>query len=318
MTAYFDIENLESFLAQPKNEFFDDCRKLLRKQLDLSFNFRKEDFKKSEALMHFLKDLSEGIGDKKINYYENKFPLRSIKSNSHKDFSNEELLSAYFINDETIDKLKNKEELLIADVGEEMNLFRMLFLNNTDYKFERKLRIGDQFTAWEDFNNFYCPYIDSIIVDNFILSDKSLFETNLKGIVRNTLKDGIRKKINIIIFLKADQENVPFNELKSEIRKIVEEKYTDAPNVTIIKHYTEHDRTILKNFVRVYSGDTFNYFLSDGSKTTKGKEIHFSSIADKENYNLYLRMLSDLQKIVDNSLSQNIVGDKESRFLNFP
>ena len=71
MTAYFDIENLESFLAQPKNEFFDDCRKLLRKQLDLSFNFRKEDFKKSEALMHFLKDLSEGIGDKKISYYEN-------------------------------------------------------------------------------------------------------------------------------------------------------------------------------------------------------------------------------------------------------
>ena len=268
--------------------------------------------------MQFIKTLSEGIGNKKINYIPEKFPTRSLKSNSHNNFTVEELLSVYFINDDSLDKLKNKEDLLIADVGEEMTIFKMLFLHNEDYKFERKLRIGSQFQSWVDFGNYYCPYTDLIIVDNFILSDTSLFETNLQGLIENTLKEGLRKKVNIIIFLKADQENIPFSELKSKLKSLVEAKYTDSPNITLVKHYTEHDRTILKNFVRVYSGDTFNYFLSNGQKTTKGKEIHFVSIADKENYNLYLEMLADLQKIIDNSQASNIVGDRKSKFLNFP
>lgn len=318
MTAYFDIENLKSFINQPKNDLFNDSLKLIKKQLDLTFNFEKEEFKKSDELMNFLKILSDGVGDKIIKYNKDKFPVRNIKSNSHKDFSNEELLSAYFIDDTTIDKLKNKHELLIASVGEEMELFKMLFLHNNDYKFEKKFRIGTEFTSWNDFNQFYCPYIDLIIVDNFILGDRSLIETNLKGIIKNTLKDGIRKKINIVIFLKPDTGSITFAELSSEIKHLVEEKYTDSPNVTIVQHHTEHDRTILKNFVRVYSGDSFNYFLSSGTKTTKGKEVHFVSIADSENYKLYLRMLSDLQNTINISESKNIIGDKESRFLNFP
>lgn len=318
MTAYFDIENLKSFINQPKNDLFNDSLKLIKKQLDLTFNFEKEEFKKSDELMNFLKILSDGVGDKIIKYNKDKFPVRNIKSNSHKDFSNEELLSAYFIDDTTIDKLKNKHELLIASVGEEMELFKMLFLHNNDYKFEKKLRIGTEFTSWNDFNQFYCPYIDLIIVDNFILGDRSLIETNLKGIIKNTLKDGIRKKINIVIFLKPDTGSITFAELSSEIKHLVEEKYTDSPNVTIVQHHTEHDRTILKNFVRVYSGDSFNYFLSSGTKTTKGKEVHFVSIADSENYKLYLGMLSDLQNTINISESKNIIGDKESRFLNFP
>lgn len=318
MTAYFDIENLESYLSQPKNEAFQDSLKMIRKQLDLSFNFSKEEFKKSETLLHFIKSLSDGIGNKKIKYIPEKFPSRNLKSNSHNNFSAEELLSVYFINDETLDKLKNKDDLLIADVGEEMPMFKMLFLHNDDYKFEKKLRIGSQFQSWADFNNYYCPYTDLIIVDNFILSDVSLFETNLKGIVANTLKDNIRKKINIIIFLKADQENVSFSDLKTNLKSLVEAKYTDSPNITIVKHYAEHDRTILKNHLRVYSGDTFNYFLSNGQKNTKGKEIHFVSIADRENYNLYLDMLADLQKIIKNVKATDIIGDKVSRFLNFP
>lgn len=317
MTAYFDIENLESYLAQPKNDAFDDSLKMIKKQLDLSFNFSKEEFKKSEALSQFIKIFSDGIGDKKIKFIQDKFPARNLKSNSHNTFSIDELLSVYFINDETLHKLKNKEELLIADIGEEMEMFKLLFLHNDDYKFEKKLAIGSQFNSWSNLADFYCPFIDLIIVDNFILSDSSLFETNLKGIIENVTKEGVRKKINIVIFMKPDQENVPFNTLKSDLKRIVEDKFTDAPNITIVKHYVEHDRTILKNFVRIYSGDTFNYFLSSGQKNTKGREIHFSSIADKENYHLCKSLLTDLQKIIDSSRTENIAGDKVSRFLKF-
>jgi hypothetical protein len=317
MVAYFDIENLLSFLQQPKNDFMQDCLKLVKKQLDLTFNFKKEELKSSEVGLQFLKFLTDGQGEKKIKFCEEKFPSRKIKSNSHKDFNTNELLSIYFINDENIDSLINKDELLVAKIGDELSLFKQLFLNNDDYKFERKLRIGSDFKSWEDLYQFESPLTDLIIVDNFILGDKSLFECNLKGLINNSLKSGIRKKINIVIFYKPDADGISFVDLKNDLQTIVKEKCTESPNITIIKHYAEHDRTILKNFIRIYSGDSFNYFLSSGKKTTKGKEIHFSSIADKENYNLYIELIKDLQKIIDNSNETSIIGDKKSRFLNF-
>jgi len=318
MVAYFDIENLESFLKQTKDEFYSDCLKLIKKQLDLSFNFSKEDFKKSDDLMNFIKLLSDGVGNKVIKYIPEKFPGRNIKSNSHRDFSVDELLSVYFINNDDLHKLKVRDDLLIADIGEEIEMFQLLFLKNNDYKFEKKLRIGEEFNNWDVFKNFHTSHVDLIIVDNFILSDKSLITTNLNGIIENSLKDGCRKILNIILFVRSNEINVDFSDLKTSINQIVTKKYTDEPKLTIIKHYTEHDRTILRNMLRVYSGDTFNYFLSNGTKNTKGKEVHFTSIADKENYRLYLETLADLQKIIDGAISANILGDKKSRFLNFP
>lgn len=318
MVAYFDLENLQSFLQQPKNDFYNDCLKLIKNQLDLTFNFSKDEFKNAEDLQAFLKVLSDGVGNKKIKFLDEKFPSRNLKSNSHKTFDIEQLLSVYFINNEDIQKLRAKEDLLIADVGEEMQMFKLLFLNNNDYKFEKKLRIGYGFDHWSNFRDFYTPHMDIIIVDNYILDDKSLIYTNLKGIIENSIITDCRKVLNIIIFIKGDKLNISISELRTIINPIVNVKYTDDPKITIVKHYSEHDRTILRNMLRVYSGDSFNYFLANGTKTTNGKEIHLTSIADKENYDLYLNALNDLQKTIDNSTTANIVGDKSSRFLNFP
>lgn len=317
MVAYFDLENLKSFLQQPKDDFFHDCLKLIKKQLDLTFNFKKEDLKSSEAGLQLLKSLSEGVGEKEIKYNEEKFPVRTLKSTTHNTFSTEELLSVYFINDESIDKLKNREELLIADIGEEMEMFKQLFLNNEDYKFEKKLLIGSEFDAWEKLNSFYAPFIDLIIVDNYILSDNSLLESNICELAKYSLLPGVRKQVNIIVFTKDEKSLIDYSSVKSKISKAVKAHCQDEPKLTIIKHRKEHDRTVLKNHIRIYSGDSFNYFFQDGNKTTNGREISFSSIADKENYKLYLKLLDDLQNTIDNSIAANIIGDKKSRFLKF-
>lgn len=317
MVAYFDLENLESYLAQQKNEAFEDSLKMIKRQLDLSFNFSKEEFKKSEGLLQFIKILSDGIGDKKINYIPEKFPARNLAADSSKDFSAEELLSAYFINDEKLAELSLNDELLIADIGEEMGLFESLFLNTNDYIFDRSELIGSEFTSWNNLSSYNSPYIDLIFVDNFILSEKSKFEINLKEIVRNCMRGNCVKKINIIIFVKGDELYMRYQDVKSELSQIVTQFHSEEPNVTIIKHYKEHDRTILKNFIRIKSGDTFNYFRRNGTKETKGREIDFKSIASKKNYDAYMQLLFDLQETINNSLSPNIIGDKVSRFLNF-
>lgn len=317
MNAYFDLENLNSFLAQPNNEFKQDCVRLLKKQLDVNFNFKKDELKTNEHALMLLKSFAEGVGSSSLNFLENKFPERSVKSNSHKDFTIDQLLSAYFINDETLYKLKDKEELLIAEPGEELELFKSLFLHNKDYKFDKKLRIGSQFKSWDDLQQFYRPFTDLIIVDNFLLSDISLIENNLIQILKQSVKAGVRKKINIVIFIKTDHYPTNFGEIKAKMVEVIKNCCTDEPNITVVKHRKEHDRTIIKNNIRIYSGDTFNYFLSTGGKTTQGKEIHFFCLADKENYNLYLELVNDLQKIIDKPSECNIIGDKQSRLLKF-
>ncbi len=317
MNAYFDLKNLESFLDQPNNDFKHDCIRLLKRNLDVNFNFNKNELKSNERGLQLLKSFSEGVGETSLKFLENKFPERSIKSNSHKDFTIDQLLSAFFINDETLYKLKDKEELLIAEPGEELELFKLLFLNNDDYKFDKKLRIGSQFKSWNDLEQFYRPFTDLIIVDNFLLSDISLIENNLIQILKQSVKEGIRKKINVIIFIKTDHFPANFGEIKARMIEVIKNCCTDEPNITVIKHNTEHDRTIIKNSIRIYSGDTFNYFLSTGGKTTQGKEIHFSSIADKENYDLYIELINDLQKTLEIIPKGNIIGDKQSRLLKF-
>ncbi len=127
-------------------------------------------------------------------YYLKQFNLRWFLIGRNHEYGSIQNLSLDRIED--IDALSNKDELLIANIGEERELLQRIFLNNVDYKFERKLRIGSDFKSWEDLEQFHSPLTDLIIVDNFILGDKSLFETNLKGLVKNSIKSSIRKKIN--------------------------------------------------------------------------------------------------------------------------
>lgn len=99
------------------------------------------------------------------------------------------------------------------------------------------------------------------------------------------------------------------------------------PNLTIVTYTDrrgvpsrgEHDRTILMNYKRIKSGDTFNYFKSDGTIQTKGREIQYLSLARRENYDLAQELLKDLQGNVDffKRNRTNIEGDKKSNFLNF-
>ena len=51
MDIYIDEPNLESFLNQKNNALYKDALKLLKRQLDLRFNFSKERLKENANLM---------------------------------------------------------------------------------------------------------------------------------------------------------------------------------------------------------------------------------------------------------------------------
>lgn len=324
MDIYIDKENLLSLINFKAENLYNDCIKTLKKQLNVFFNFPKEELKADEKLMSWYTDFSQGVGENNTFVFGTNFLPRPLKSNSHKSFNSHQLSSVYLINDEKTDLFKASGTILIGKPGEEIEILNSLFLYQNDYLFDKKWKIGAaNFEKWSDLANYSLPSTDIIIVDPFVCSDHTLLEHNLLPFL-SCIASKVKTKINIVIYTNNDS-SLKYEYLSPIIRKTVNALSGANPNFTLIKYTdkrgvpskAEHDRTIFTNYIRIYSGDTINYFGNIG-KLTKGREIHYSSLARDENYQLAFELINDLQNNID-FLNKNggVEGDKISGYLTF-
>lgn len=326
MDLYIDKENIESFIANRNHSLYGDCIKTMQKQLNTYFNFTKEELQSNEGLMAWFKFFTSGVGQKnKQDFNKELFPVRPLKSNSYNTFSKEQLSAIYLVNDERIELLKDKGAVLIGAPGEEFEVFNQVFFFQSDYKFEKKLKIGSaEFNKWTDLENYSSAVSDILFIDAFILSEPDAIDINFIPFLK-VLVAKSKSKLNIVVYANYDLVNISYGDISTKVRQAIASVTGIGPNFTLIKvrdkrdvaSYAEHDRTIFTNYVRVYSGDTFNYFKTDGSKRTKGREIHYSSYGDSENHNLALELINDIQKNLDELPADAAEGDKKSNFLNF-
>ena len=324
MNIYIDKANLISFIKANSNEFYGDCLKLLKKQLNIYFNFPKEDLKNDPLLMNWYTTLTHGVGLYNSFSFNFSFPERPLKSNTYKNFDADQLSSVYLVDDERCEALKNTGAILIGNVGEEIDTITKLFLSQKDYLFEKKWRIGgDDFKCWNDLEPYSLPLSDIIILDQYILknkdSDDDTLDSNLIKYLY-VLTKHVFTKVNIVIVTHPDHIDYDFEAVKTKIAHIVKQSTNVKPHITLIKTSKEHDRAILTNYKRIYSGDTFNYWNAKGIKITKGKEIHYSSMATLENHELAKSFINDIQKILISNEKNNpsyIEGDKISGYLKF-
>lgn len=324
MDIYIDKENLLSLINSRTESLYHDCLKTLKKQLNVFFNFPKEDLKADEKLMTWYADFSQGVGENNTFVFGDIFPPRPLKSTTYKSFNSNHLSSVYLINDERFDALNNTGTLLMSKPGEEIELFNKLFLFQKDYIFEKRWRIcSPSFNSWNHLTAFSLPLSDIIIVDPFILknkdTDKDTIDVNLIAYLE-ILSENINVKTNIIVFTNPNNIDVDYPVLLPKIKAVFNRTTNVKPNFTLVKTSKEHDRTIITNYLRIKSGDTFNFFNNQGQRITKGKEIEYSSLANAENHKLALEVIKDLQ-IQINSLKINnpefIIGDKECNYLTF-
>ncbi|MDA7762290.1 hypothetical protein N8927_03790 [Crocinitomicaceae bacterium] len=326
MNLYIDKENIISLIKSKKNDLYGDVIRMTKKQLNVYFNFPKKDVKENSILQLWFTEFTEGVGSESKLCFEANFPVAPIKSNSYKQFTKEQLKSVYLLSDPDTSKMKNTGTLLVGVVGEEIDILNSLFLKNEDYSFESKWQIGDtHFQRWEDIQDYSLPLSDILIVDNYAIKLKAeanainLIEINLIkyiSILCNKSKD----KVHLVIFTKNWQDNIEFQTLNEKIKQELECVTGKKPFLTLIHTSKEHDRTILTNYKRIISGDSFNYWNSQGRKITRGRLLEYSSLAKRENDHLSNVMIDDLQKVVDNLQQNNpdhIIGDKKSNFLNF-
>ena len=330
MELYIDINNLKSFIKSKDSDDFDDCKRMLRRQLHVVYNFDKEMLKSEPILQQFVTMISEGRG---LSEESDKFlpstaifPERPIKANSYINWNWRELSSVYLIDDVDSRKLKNKGCVLLGETGEELSILMKLFCG-MDYDFHHLYDLQKNFNSWEQLtaDNQTLPCTDIIINDRYLFANTyDLVEYNLRPLLTVLAGNG-KDRINVVVFTKnktllefgKDNDDAIF---KNTLLTVTGMK----PNVTFVTSNDNdkipHDRFIITNYRLIRSGDSFLYFDTKGKKTTNGGALDIDSMANHETYTFVQSLLEKLQASYDDIKRLNndmIIGSKESKYIIF-
>lgn len=339
MELYIDINNLKSFIKSKNSDDYDDCKRMLRRQLHVVYNFDKEMLKSEPILQQFVTMISEGRGlseesDKFLSSTAI-FPERPIKANSYINWNWRELSSVYLIDDLDSRKLKNKGCVLLGETGEELSILMKLFCG-MDYDFHHLYDLQKNFNSWEQLtaDNQTLPCTDIIINDRYLFANTyDLVEYNLRPLL-TVLAGNVKNRINVVVFTKycaTDKEKKHTALLEFGIEKATDIikntllKVTGMkPNITFVTSNDNdkipHDRFIITNYRLIRSGDSFLYFDTKGKKITNGGALDIDSMANHETYTFVQSLLEKLQASYNEIKRLNndmIIGSKESKYIIF-
>lgn len=340
MNIYIDKPNLLSIVRSVKNEQYDDCKNMLKKHFKILFTFEKERIMEftpidRQEVMLWLSQMTTGIGLDNVDNVKwgESFLQRPLDISNYKDckLSSVYCLSPKFNSQKKEDtKLESeikKGNLLIACQGEEISLLSTLYFE--DLQFTR--HIFFEISSWNDLVKYTSPCTDIIITDPYIFSSPELYQYNIYTLIKLLSRTVKNSKLNIVIFtLKSYYDKITkvnyvpdWDDIYRKIRKCAE-KHTSF-NVTFVTAskdtLDEHDRTIFTNYKLFTSGDTYNYFNSNGDKLTKGRNFYVHSNVTKSNVDISKKFIEDMQRIIDNIKSKGndslIKKDKISNYLKF-
>lgn len=330
MELYIDINNLKSFIKSKDSDDFDDCKRMLRRQLHVVYNFDKEILKSEPILQQFVTMISEGRG---LSEESDKFlpstaifPERPIKANSYINWNWQKLSSVYLIDDVDSRKLKSKGCVLLGETGEELSILMKLFCG-MDYDFHHLYDLQKNFNSWEQLtaDNQTLPCTDIIINDRYLFANTyDLVECNLRPLL-TVLAGNVKNRINLVVFTK-NKSLLDFGKDKADaIFKNTLLRVTGMkPNVTFVtsndNEKIPHDRFIITNYRLIRSGDTFLYFNTQGKKITNGGALDIDSMANYETYTFVQSLLDKLQASYNEIKRLNkdmIIGSQESKYIIF-
>lgn len=328
MKLYVDRQNLINLFTQ-KHPLRDDALRTVQRQLDVHFNFSKAEAYADETLSMLLPAFNEGLAEGVTHEFEAEgyipFELKSNVHTTHPD------RHAVFLseNNSKAALCQQKRGFLVFGPGQEFDLFRELFLGRSDYDFDKRLGIGSaEFSAWPHLAPYALPFTDFILIDNYLYDDASLIPSNLHPFLDELHR---RKQLDTNLVFFTDRDRFTTGQeagFMATIRQRVQAVTGIRPNLTLVfwrqrrgvDNFAEHDRTLVTNYLRMYSGDTFNYFDSTGHTITHGRELTISSLAKRENFTLARKLIADLNTYLAWCRTHNpgnIHGDKKSTLLTF-
>ena len=322
MDLYIDKENLFSFISQKNEEDYVDCSRLIRRQLHIIYGFEKTDVCDWDESIRlcFLNDMADGRGWKEEEdcFEENYLETTGVKS----DFALF-LLNDNHVTDITENRIKGK-------VGEEIQIIKKLFCGN-DYELHCEYNLQDRlsFPSWEklELDGHALPCSDIIIRDRYLFDNQyELVKTNLYELLKVLTRSNNVSANVVIITIGNNTTN-----WKNYIDEI---KAQCNVNVTFALAYPNpsgkgfvatipHDRIILTNYRRYFSGDSLVFFKTNGDILTTGDVFTVDSVADRKTQSLTNAFIRNTQRLCDNIRNKEfgsvkyILGDKKSNLIKF-
>lgn len=319
MNAYIEIESLRSLISQRNDERYDECLRMLKRNLNLNFSFSKSEALADPSIQNWMKELTSGAIAPKPKW-DSEYPDPSDELTLD-NITVDKLCAIYLLDDEKPQHLASA--MLVGYCGHELETLWQLYVRPERQKYDCDLN-PEQISSWKNISTFLAPCTDILISDRYILSNNSLLNRNLYQIIIAIVKKTKHLPINIVLFIERDSIGlgVELNIVSDTIKQKVEEIVEKEPNVTFVlckKHRKPpfHDRLILTNYRAIRSGDTFNYFNGNGDVITTGFGISIKSLANDCCY-VQDTVIETFCKQLKNDLPYAIVqGDKKSNFLTF-
>lgn len=323
MNLYIDKDNLLSLVKSQHDDSYEDCCRLIRRQLNVVFGFEKTELNnmdESERLQ-ILNQLDNGRGWKEDEDSYNSTFLDNNKKDS---------IFWMFLLNETNSKKSFKENILFGKVGDEKQVVSRMFCGN-DYTLHNEYNPQSKasFPSWEKLklDGHSLPCSDIIIQDRYLFDNQyDLVASNLYKFIE-VLTISNNYPANIVFITIGDKStnwSRYINEIKSRFNV----------NVTFVLAYKDqrtknfiatvpHDRIILTNYRRYVSGDSLLFFKTDGSVLTTGEVFKVDSMADSNIQSLANDFVNNTQNLCDTirkkefGLLHYIIGDKKSNLIKF-
>lgn len=166
--------------------------------------------------------------------------------------------------------------------------------------------------GWEDLSQYILPFTDIIISDRFI-NDISVRDQNLLEFICFLDRQTPVSYNLLIITQKGDKDFL--NEFEKYLTDKIKENKLKA-KLGIILTRREHDRCILMNYLKIESGDSFNYFNRDGRIITNGTELKLFPLCSPDNFYDTRVKLSVLKNIAENE-KEDIRGNLNNRLFRY-
>jgi hypothetical protein len=340
MRLLIDKANLVNIARQYKRPSGQDALHTMQTQLDVEFNFTKQDAQEDELLNFWFQEFSEVKGADNRHYFNSadESPF-TLQDNTNATWTKKHTAFVIEKPDEIIKRYQQAGQLMVYGLGEEFDFFKTIFLGYPNRESHRGLRIGDEgLRKWLDLLPYTTPLTDIVLIDRYIASDGELVDVNLLPILK-LLHTGKKSRTNILLLTDKQKLGTGLTPvtLAAKIKAAVAQVPGCSANVTVVcwnnstaqnrrdypqaSVFEEHDRTLVTNYTRWKSGDTFNYFNSAGQRITKGRELDLFSLAKRDNLKLVLVLLKDIQTYLEwcrINNPDNIQGDRTSGLVNIP
>lgn len=311
MVLYIDKENLISLVRSEDKAAFSEYAALVRKNLDVQYNFSKEEIKGNEYLTFWFSQFGSGVGGSQ-DFCPPKsiVPERPMKSNFYNSLDAVGRSSMFFLDDAgKTAAAEAKCCVIVSKVGDELSKLKEIFALE-----ERGEELSYQIADWGQYLP-HLPLTDIIICDNHYFKDRYVYEANDNAIIRTLSAIPQNVPVNVIIIVKEGEID---NELdlateQAKIKSIVKKASgSNQSTVTVLTTYATHDRSLITNYYRVKHGSSF-HIKRNSIKHDVSTEVKTHAI--RRNQDFTIRLLAEYQNIVDNP--SKCIGDKVSNFLKF-